>query len=69
MQVVRDFNERQSQLFFLVNSLLVRYQPPELQSLIDDPVRRARLGSAGPARARALCDPSTQIAALERALA
>ncbi|HVD91362.1 MAG TPA: glycosyltransferase family 4 protein [Vicinamibacterales bacterium] len=40
-----------------------------LQSLIDDPARRARLGSAGPARARALCDPSTQIAALERALA
>ena len=40
-----------------------------LQALIDDPARRSRLGSAGPARARALCDPSTQIAALERALA
>jgi glycosyltransferase involved in cell wall biosynthesis len=40
-----------------------------LQSLIDDPARRAKLGSGGPARARALCDPSAQIAALERALA
>jgi glycosyltransferase involved in cell wall biosynthesis len=40
-----------------------------LQSLIDDPARRTVLGSAGPARARALCDPSTQIAALERVLA
>jgi glycosyltransferase involved in cell wall biosynthesis len=40
-----------------------------LQALIDDPARRARLGSGGPARAQALCDPSTQIAALERVLA
>lgn len=40
-----------------------------LQGLIDDPARRAALGAAGPSRARALCDPSTQMAALERALA
>jgi glycosyltransferase involved in cell wall biosynthesis len=40
-----------------------------LQTLIDDSARRATLGAAGPDRARALCDPSTQIAALERLLA
>jgi glycosyltransferase involved in cell wall biosynthesis len=40
-----------------------------LQSLIDRPDRRRALGDAGPARARALCDPSTQIDRLERALA
>ena len=39
-----------------------------LQALIDDPSRRAGLGAAGPARARALCNPSAQVAALERAL-
>ena len=39
-----------------------------LQALIDDPSRRAALGAAGPARATALCDPATQVAALERAL-
>ncbi len=38
---MRDFNERQSQLFFLVNTLLVGYQPPELQPLIDDDVAEA----------------------------
>src|SRR5438309_10953945 len=38
---MRDFNERQSQLFFLVNSVLAAYQPPELQPLIDDDVAEA----------------------------
>jgi hypothetical protein len=38
MQFMRDFNERQSQLFFLVSTLLAGYQPPELQPLIDDDV-------------------------------
>lgn len=38
VQFMRDFNERQSQLFFLVNSVLAAYQPPELQPLIDDDV-------------------------------
>lgn len=33
----------------------------ELSSLLDDPARRARLGAGGPARARALCDPATQM--------
>lgn len=40
-----------------------------LQALVDDPSRREALGVAGPARARALCDPAAQIAALERAIA
>ena len=33
----------------------------ELSSLLDDPGRRNRLGANGPARARALCDPSAQM--------
>jgi glycosyltransferase involved in cell wall biosynthesis len=40
-----------------------------LQSLIDNPAQRVVLGSGGPARADALCNPSAQIAALERVLA
>jgi hypothetical protein len=40
-QFMRDFTERQSQLFFLVATFLARYQPPELQPLIDDDVREA----------------------------
>ncbi len=39
-----------------------------LQALVDQPSRRAVLGGAGPARARALCDPGTQVARLERVL-
>ena len=41
---MRDLNERQSQLFFLVNTFLIQYQPPELQPLIDDDV--AETGAA-----------------------
>lgn len=33
----------------------------ELSALLDDRGRRARLGSHGPARARALCDPASQM--------
>ena len=33
----------------------------ELSSLLDDRSRRERLGAGGPARARALCDPATQM--------
>jgi len=40
-----------------------------LQSLIDDPRARAAMSAEGPSRARALCDPRAQIAALERVLA
>ena len=38
---MRDFNQRQSQLFFLIATFLARYEPPELQPLIDDDVREA----------------------------
>jgi hypothetical protein len=40
-QFVRDFSHRQSQLFFLIATFLARYEPPELQPLIDDDVREA----------------------------
>jgi len=35
---MRDFSQRQSQIFFLVTTFLVRYEPPEFQPLIDDDV-------------------------------
>jgi hypothetical protein len=38
---VRDLNERQSQLFFLVVTFLVRYEAPELQPLIDEDITQA----------------------------
>jgi hypothetical protein len=38
VHVMRDFSRRQSQIFFLINTFLVRYEPPELQPLIDDDV-------------------------------
>ncbi len=41
LQIMRDFDERQSRLFVLVNTFLVRYEPPELQPLIDDDVAEA----------------------------
>src|SRR5262249_5130975 len=39
-----------------------------LQRLVDDSSFRATLAHGGPARARALCDPASQVARLERAL-
>ena len=41
VQFMRDLNQRQSQLFFLIAMFLARYDPPELQPLIDDDVREA----------------------------
>lgn len=41
LQFVRDFSQRQSQLFAMTLTFLVRYQPPELQPLIDDDVAEA----------------------------
>ena len=38
LQFVRDFSQRQSQLFAMTLTFLVRYQPPELQPLNDDDV-------------------------------
>jgi glycosyltransferase involved in cell wall biosynthesis len=40
----------------------------ELARLIDDPQLRERLGSAGPARARELCDPARQMQMLSETL-
>src|SRR5262245_62957561 len=34
VQFMRDFSERQSQLFFLVTTFVAGYQPAELQALI-----------------------------------
>jgi hypothetical protein len=41
VQFMHDFNERQSQLFFLINTFLNEYRPPELQAIVDDDVREA----------------------------
>jgi hypothetical protein len=41
VQSMRDLNQRQSQIFLLVTTFLVRYEPPELQPLIDDDVSEA----------------------------
>jgi hypothetical protein len=41
VQFMRDFSERQSQLFFLVQTFVNEYTPPELQPLIDDDVVEA----------------------------
>ena len=41
---------------------------PALQRLVDDPALRASMGRVGPARARALCDPASQVARLEHVL-
>jgi hypothetical protein len=38
VQFMRDFSERQSQLFLLISTFLTRYEPPELQPIIDDDV-------------------------------
>jgi hypothetical protein len=41
VRLIRDFNERQSQIFFLVTAFIVKYQPPELYSLTDLDVAEA----------------------------
>ena len=41
VQTMRDFDERQSQLFVMVCTFLNRYQTPELQPLIDTDVGEA----------------------------
>jgi hypothetical protein len=41
MECMRDFSRRQSQLFLLVTTFLVRYEAPELQRLVDDDVTDA----------------------------
>jgi len=41
LQVMRDFDQRQSQLFLLINTFLLKYQAPEIQPLVDDDVAEA----------------------------
>ena len=41
VQLVRDLNERQSQIFFLIATFVVRYEPGELHSLVDDDLAEA----------------------------
>ena len=41
VQMMRDFSERQSRIFLLISTFLVRYEAPELQPLIDDDVAEA----------------------------
>jgi hypothetical protein len=47
VQLMRDFSERQSQLFMLLNTFLLRYEPPELQPLIDEDIAEAGAAVAG----------------------
>jgi|KBSMisStaDraftv2_1062788.scaffolds.fasta_scaffold23965_3 hypothetical protein len=41
MHLVRDFNQRQSRIFFLTASFIVQYQPSELHPLVDEDVAEA----------------------------
>ena len=41
VQFIRDFSQGQGQLFFLIATFLLKYEPPELQALIDDDVAEA----------------------------
>jgi hypothetical protein len=41
VRFMRDLNERQSQLLFLIVTFLVHYEAPELQPLIDEDVSQA----------------------------
>jgi hypothetical protein len=41
LQGMRDLSERQSQLFFVINRFLQRYEAPGLQAIIDDDVIEA----------------------------
>src|SRR5436309_1433577 len=41
LQSMRDFSQRQSQLFFLVNSFVLGYTPADFQTLVDDDVAEA----------------------------
>lgn len=38
---MRDLNDRQAQLFLLLNTLLLRYEAPELQPVVDEDVAEA----------------------------
>ena len=38
VQALRDLDRRQSQLFLAINTVIARYEPPELQPIVDDDV-------------------------------
>lgn len=38
VKALADFNRRQAQLFLAINTVIARYEPPELQVVIDDDV-------------------------------
>ncbi len=41
IHVMRDFNERQTQLFFLIGTFLLQYRSPELHAVVDEDVAEA----------------------------
>jgi hypothetical protein len=41
VEFIQDLNARQSQLFFLIATLIARYKSPELESIVDDDVAQA----------------------------
>ena len=47
VQCMRDLSERQSQLFFVISTFLQKYEPAELQPIIDDDVADAAAALAG----------------------
>ena len=38
VEALRDFNRQQAQLFLAVNTVIARYQPPQLQAVVDGDV-------------------------------
>jgi hypothetical protein len=38
VKALADFNRRQAQLFLAINTVIARYEPPELQAVVDDDV-------------------------------
>jgi hypothetical protein len=40
-KALADFNRRQTQLFLAINTVIARYEPPELQAVADDDVIEA----------------------------
>jgi hypothetical protein len=47
LHYVRDLNRQQTELFFLINAFLLRYEPPELHPLIDADLAEAAAALAG----------------------
>jgi len=41
VEFMRDLNDRQSQLFFLIATLIARYKSPDLESIVDEDVAQA----------------------------